>query len=336
MSRSIFSTYKQGENRVTSTILSVLENINTSIVTEILQTFLEDSTLELIKYENQINSSDSVPDARIKGLFDFVIETKIYINKIDSVQIEKHLNGLDYEFSKLVILTPDLDYPDILRNIDHPRAKSIIWGNFNQLILSIDSVLEDNKLILDREAFLLNQLKYFILNENLISEDYSNKVIIVPAREAWPFYQNYSIYRCQSNRFFQKASYMGFYSNGVIKTIIPKIIGYIDDINLHFDDLKKIDKNRIKTEGNNTKNQIINRLLVYKNNMIEKEQNNQLNGNFKYIILSDIDDSKTKKLSSEIINDKVSKTNKNTAFVQKQGYYDFSLLKAASFTSDLT
>jgi F0F1-type ATP synthase delta subunit len=59
MANSIFSTYSTPENRVTSTILAVFEKINSTTVTRILQVLMEDSTIELIEYENQVKATDS-------------------------------------------------------------------------------------------------------------------------------------------------------------------------------------------------------------------------------------------------------------------------------------
>lgn len=328
MANSIFSTYNTTENRVTSTILAVFEKLNSSTVTRILQVFLEDSTIELIEYENQVKSHDSVPDGRIKGLFDYVIETKVVPNKIDKKQIKNHCKFLKYDFSRLLVLTPDPDYPKTLKELDSEYTDKIIWGNFDKIIEGINSVIQESILLLDREKFLLSELKEFIINQQLIAEDYSQKVLIVPAGRAWGFYEKYSIYRCQANRTFQQSSYLGFYADKQIKDFFPKILGYIDNLNIQKDDLDSI-KITVVNKGN--KQEIKNRIIEIKNRLNPGDWNE----NFKFIVLTEKDNCETFKSDNPIANDKTSYSDKATAFVQKQTYLNLENLKGKKYTSEL-
>lgn len=328
MANSIFSTYSTPENRVTSTILAVFEKINSTTVTRILQVLMEDSTIELIEYENQVKASDSVPDGRIKGLFDYVIETKVVADSIKKKQIENHCKSLKYDFSRLLILTPDFGYPSILNEIDGKYSEKIIWGNFDKIIEGIDSVLQESILLLDREKFLLLELKEFITNERLTAEDYSKKSVIVPAGKAWDFYQTYTIYRCQPNRTFKPTTYMGFYADRQIKEYFPKILGYVDSLNIQEDDLTTIS---IKTVNGTSEQTVRNRLVELKNRL----QADEWNGYYKYIVLTDINDSATLKNTNPIDNDKTSYSDKGTAFVQKQTYLNIDDIKGKKYTSEL-
>jgi len=102
MKNSIFSTYSQGENRVTSTIVSVFRKINLSTLQEILKYVLNDSTIELIVFKDQFKKKDkkSVPDARISASFDYLIETKIVRDSLKKNQIEWHLEYLGESLEK--------------------------------------------------------------------------------------------------------------------------------------------------------------------------------------------------------------------------------------------
>lgn len=328
MANSIFSTYSITENRVTSTILTVFERLNSSTVTRILQVLMEDSTIELIEYENQVKYSDSTPSGRIKGLFDYFIETKIIPNGIKKKQIENHYKLLKYDFSRLLILTPDYEYPKVLNELNNDIKEKIIWGNFDKITDGIDSVLQEPTLLLDREKFLLLELKEFIVNEKLIAEDYSRKALIIPAGNAWDFYKKYSIYKCQANRTFQPSNYMGFYADKQIKMYFPLILGYIDNLNIQVNDLNKI---KINTINGASEESIKNRLIDIK----KKLQPNEWNKNNKFIILTDITDSKTLKIDNPINNDKTSYSAKGTAFVQKQTYLNIDDLKGKTLTSQL-
>lgn len=328
MATPMFSTYSAAENRVTSTILAVFERLNTATVTRILQVLMEDLTIELIEYVNQVRFSESIPDGRIKGLFDYVIETKIVPNKIRKDQIENHCKMLKYDFSKLLVLTPDYDYPEILKNINPIYKDRIVWGNFDKIIDGINSVLEEHILLLEKEKFLLIELRDFLINEKLTSEDYSRKAVIVPAGFAWEFYQKYSIYRCQANRVFQLCSYMGFYADREIKRFFPKILGFIDSLNIQTDDLNTIE---IKTINGFEKNVVRDKLIHIK----EKLSGNEWNDNYKYFVLTDLDNKETFKLDEPIKNNKMSYSEKGTAFVQKQTYINLEELKGKKFTTEL-
>jgi|SRR5690554_3497934 len=328
MANSIFSTYSTAENRVTSTILAVFEKLNSSTVTRILQILMEDSTVELIEYENQVKSYDSVPDGRIKGLFDYIIETKVVPNGISKKQIKNHCKFLKYDFSRLLVLTPDFDYPTSLKELDSQYTDKIIWGNFDKIIEGIDSVIQESILLLDREKFLLSELKEFIINQRLTAEDYSRKALIIPAGSAWSFYEKHSVYKCQANRTFKQSSYMGFYADKQIKEYFPRILGYIDSLNIQKDDLNTV---KITTVNNSNEQEIRSKLIEIKKGLKPDEWNE----NFKFMVLTEKNDNETFKNDNPIDNDKTSYSDKGTAFVQKQTYLNLDDLRGKKYTSEL-
>lgn len=57
----LFSTYRQGENRVTSSILAVLERIDFGRVEELLAAASGESVLEMVRFVNQPRGLRSVP-----------------------------------------------------------------------------------------------------------------------------------------------------------------------------------------------------------------------------------------------------------------------------------
>ena len=54
--------------------------------------------------------------------------------------------------------------------------------------------------------------------------------VIVPAKEAWPFYEEHGVYICQPGRYFRQISHIGFYCDGAVQREIPKIIERIDRV----------------------------------------------------------------------------------------------------------
>lgn len=334
MNKSIFSTYSQGENRVTSTIISVFSKVNFATLVRLFQYFLEDDTIELVKFENQIKSSkfDSVPDARISGSFNYLIETKVYPNKIDIRQIKKHLKFLETDNmldSKLLLLTPDSEKPKVLKEVGDTE---LYWVNFDKLIDAISTSIEEDNLMSEREKYLLLELREFILDSNLNSEDISEKVLIVPASiHARRQYKDLKTYICQPNRTFQKSNYMGFYGNNIISKEIPKIMATIENFDLINQNTESAE---ILLRDGISKEEIIERLNKLQNSA--KEGSWKLDGGNKLIFLSRNAKEGTVILKNEIINDKKSKgTNRRTAYTQKQTYENLGKLKKAEKTSEL-
>ncbi len=61
MTMSLFSTYRQGENRVTATFLAVLERLSLPNIDRILGALLEDNAFNLVTFENQPKGKKSRP-----------------------------------------------------------------------------------------------------------------------------------------------------------------------------------------------------------------------------------------------------------------------------------
>jgi len=57
----LFSTYRQGENRVTSSMLAVFERIDLSLLEEILAAAAGEASLEMVSFTNQPPASDRSP-----------------------------------------------------------------------------------------------------------------------------------------------------------------------------------------------------------------------------------------------------------------------------------
>lgn len=261
-------------------------------------------------------------------MFDYIIETKVVTNGINKKQIMNHCKFLKYDFSRLLVLTPDFDYPKELRELDSKYTDNIIWGNFDRIIEGINSVIEESILLLDREKFLLLELKEFIINHRLTAEDYSRKALVVPAGSAWEFYKKYSLYKCQANRTFQQSSFMGFYAHGQIKEYFPKILGYIESLNIQTDNLDTLE---IITLNSAKIEDLRDRIIEIKKTL----QPNEWNENFKFMFLTEMTNPETFKNDNPIDNDKTSYSNKETAFVQRQTYINIDEIKGKKLTSEL-
>ena len=94
MTTPLFSTYRQGENRVTATLVAVLLRLSLSNIDRILQALLEDTAFSLVTFDNQPRGKESTPDARIGTGAAVWFETKTVRNAVSTQQVKSHLNSL--------------------------------------------------------------------------------------------------------------------------------------------------------------------------------------------------------------------------------------------------
>ena len=121
----LFSTYRHGENRITATLLAVLQRLSLPNIDPILQALLEDPAFSLVTFDNLPKGKNSTPDARIGTGSAIWIETKRVRNAVRSSQLENHLNSLRHR-ENLLLLTPDDLAPTVLDD-------RIAWSNFRTL-----------------------------------------------------------------------------------------------------------------------------------------------------------------------------------------------------------
>ncbi|MCY3682679.1 MAG: hypothetical protein OXH16_14860 [Gemmatimonadetes bacterium] len=181
MSNNLFSTYRQGENRITSTFLAVLQRLSLPNIDRILGTLIGDTAFSLVSFENQPKGERSTPDARIRTGSDIWIETKTKPNAVRSEQVMRHLKSLGDD-ERLLLLTPDDNQPGDFEN-------RVIWSNFRTLVTAIEEILEDkSEPPSEKEAFLLREFILMIQEDGLTGSTES-RVLVVAAREAWPTYK---------------------------------------------------------------------------------------------------------------------------------------------------
>lgn len=331
MSQCLFSTYSQNENRVTSTFLAVLRSLSLNLMQQIIGAMIGDE-VELISFTNQPASkrqkNHSVPDAKISGDFEILIETKLQQNAVEKGQIEKHQEQLgDRKNAYLVILTPDPACPGVVENISSKDPR-IMWCSFNQINNIINDFFENgSEVISEKEAFLLKNFQMLLDHENLLSNP---EVLIIPASFAWSHYLNTSSYVCQPNRTFQKTTHIAFYNRGKIMRKVPKILKTVNEVVFgeegYFEVLSDDwDQSDEKKFGKTMKE------------VVEKSIGSSLRKvgeSHKVLLLTGPEEEATISID-EILNDSVDKNGAPTAFVQRQRYTSLEKLKKAAKTSDL-
>jgi hypothetical protein len=225
----LFSTYRQGENRVTASMLAVFERVDLGVVEELFAAASGESSLVFVTFANQVAShASSIPDAAIEANFRYLFEVKTVADAVDRLQLEGHLESLDGAFAdeRLFVITPDVAQPDRVTEIGDPR---LVWFNFVSLSQAIDGVLNDPMVPISEQArFLLRELQALFLHEGLLAHQ---DVVVVAARRAYPEYLNLSAYICAAGRSFRRGvRRMGFYTNNAIQPEVPKILGCKDNV----------------------------------------------------------------------------------------------------------
>lgn len=332
---SIFSTYTQGENRVTSTIIAVFQRLHINTLNELLISVLSDNSVDLVKFNNQPKYQKSVPDAEIKSSFHYLFETKIQLNSVNLDQLKNHLLNLTNRKiidSRLILITPDAEQPAVLS--DASLAKEpIYWFNFSDLLAGIDDILIDYRFLTTVERYLLEELKSFVENTaGLLPEDISKKVLIIPAGKfAKTHGQHYYAYICQANRSFQPSAYLAYYLSGAIDTNVPKILGYVNSFHLLNDNPNTANIEIV--DPTISMGYLQQRLADLQQQVINEKWENV--DYHKIFLLSKNADEGTISLKAPVTNDKKSSSNKNTAFLQKQRYTNIDRLQKAKTTTDL-
>jgi hypothetical protein len=85
----LFSTYRGGENRVTSSMLAVFERVGVATLETLLGAAIGETSLSLVQFRNQAAGPHkaSVPDAAISARFTYLFEVKTERGALDRGQL---------------------------------------------------------------------------------------------------------------------------------------------------------------------------------------------------------------------------------------------------------
>jgi hypothetical protein len=320
----LFSTYRQGENRVTSSMVAVFERIDLSLLESVLAAASGESSLQMVSFTNQpAGKGHSVPDARISARFAYWFEIKTSRNALGQVQLAEHLSNLDDEGEeRLFVITPDAQQPEVITAFGDPR---VVWFSFRSLHEAIDSVAKDPAGLMPEQArFLLRELQALLVEDGLVDND---DVVIVAARFAYPEYLKHSVYICQDGRAFRDGlTHMGFYANAAIQAHVPCIRHREDHVMFTADEAttRKASSGTDRMLG-----EIIETALAAGTREAGKQ--------YQIFLLSELEDPETVCLARPIENDTVSESGRPWAWTLGQRYVSLTGLTQAGIavTSDL-
>lgn len=218
----LFSTYRQGENRVTASMLAVFERLDISLLERLLHSVAGEASLPFVQFTNQVASEGhTVPDAAISASFRYLFEVKTERDAVRSDQLDGHLEQLKGAFAheRLFLVTPDPIEPAAVA----ARSGRVVWFNFLSLSQAIDELLADPlELVGEQARFLLRELQALFLQDGLLLE--AEDTVVVAARYAYPQYMMTSAYVCQPDRSFRAGlTHMAFYKEGSIQPYVPTI-----------------------------------------------------------------------------------------------------------------
>lgn len=228
--RPLFSTFRQGENRVTGSMIAVFERLDLETLRTILAGACGDAEMELVRFALQPASKagPSVPDASIAGSFHYLFETKTAFDAITSPkQVRKHLkhfSGVSDVDERLFVVTPD---PVTPRAVSQIKDSRVVWFSFKMLDQAILDVLneedtpEEERLLLRAdERVLLREFHAFLTEERLLGRE---DTVIVAAGWAYGFYRDTGTYVCQSGRFRPGREHLAFYRAKQIEPEVARI-----------------------------------------------------------------------------------------------------------------
>ena len=337
---SIFSTYEQRENRVTSTFTTLLRTLSIDQAQMLLDMLLEESGLELVTIKNQSGQVESTPDAEISGNFKIFIETKVEPKAINWKQLKRHCKALPPDLveqgrAALILLTPDAKSP-----IPESCELPIVWLNFDTLVDALEK-LDETSFLSEKERFFIQNYKEYLAEEGLLSMA-ENRVVVVPAGLAWEEYQECNAYICQERRTFQPSKRLAFYTKGEIKPQIPEILAVFDSVFFPEKDEKFEPEKHIllpsdvKSLDDSIRQQLVDAVNCW------REKRNEYGRNFKVFLLSpyleNTDEAPNNKHKGTwLLSDSVKHKPKGkmTAYVQNQRNVDFNSLKKAKTTATL-
>lgn len=332
MRNPLFSSYRAGENRVTSSTLAVFERLDLSLVQELLEA-ATDSGAELttVTFDNQVINVGAVPDARISASFVWWFETKTSRGRYsgeghDRHQVRKHAKQLEVAPQAwLFVLTPDPLRPAWFSELDgvaEEVRERVLWLGFRQLAEAIMSVTSDaGRLIGEQARFLLMELVALYEADGLLASD---DTVVVAARVAWPEYLQSGAYVCQPRRAFREGvTHLGFYAQGAIQHLVPRIRTYLPSV--PFTRREAADR---RARGEQELGDLIDELLT---------TSTRVEGDiFGVVMLTGAEDRDTVVLPHVITNDTVTSAGRRWAWTLGQRYTRLERLRSGvSFTSEL-
>lgn len=320
----LFSTYRQGENRVTGSVLAVFQRIDAGHLARLLSESTGESDLAFVSFANQAaGSGGSVPDAEISASFHYLFEVKTATNALTKQQLAAHLKHFKSEraHQRLFVLTPDPEAPAVVEKLGDER---VAWLSFRSLDRAVAGLLEDGtELVSEQERFLLHEMRALFEHEGLLEH---RDTVVVAARVAYPEYLTAHAYVCQPGRPFRAGlDRLGFYAGGAIQREVPLILYREDQVVFSADEATA--RKKSGRPGESAVGAVVERLLGTNSRVVGES--------YQVFVLSPPDADETLRLDHPIKNTKVDRNGRPWAWTMSQTYVEAEALRKVSTTSEL-
>lgn len=329
MPNPLFSSYRAGENRVTSSMLAVFERLDLALVEQLLSV-ATGAELRTVAFENQVVGVSSTPDARISARFTWFFETKTvrgaYVGEGHArQQVREHAALVRGDAEALLfVLTPDPVAPPWfaeLDGVDDDVRTRVLWLGFRDLAEAIRAVTTDTtRLIGEQSRFLLAELVALFETDGLLTSD---DTVVVAARAAWPEYQRYGAYVGQPHRAFREGlTHFAFYTDGAIQPLVARIECHIPAL-----PFTRVEAEARRAKGETRVAEVIEQLL---------DDGARTDGeSYCLLLLSGPSASEAVVLDHAVVNDTVTAGGRGAAWTQRQRYTRLDVLAKARRTSEL-
>jgi hypothetical protein len=143
--------------------------------------------------------------------------------------------------------------------------------------------------------------------------------VVVPARYAWPLYEECRAYICQAGRAFRAIDRVAFYADREIKRDIPAVIHRRDNV-----EWTSEESERLRASSDRHDRKIA--------DVIVKSEEIWTDGRYQIFLLTSPGDPKHRQLNVALSHDG---NGRGSAFVQRQRYVSLHSLETAATTADL-
>jgi hypothetical protein len=321
----LFSTYRQGENRVTSSMLAVFERIDLSLLETILAAAAGESSLQMVTFTNQPPGRGARSLTRasrpgsLTGSRSRPPSTPSRPNSSPSTSPTSARRPAQNGCSSS---PPDAEQPDAIAAVNDPR---VVWFNFRSLHDAIDAAVSDpTGIVAEQGRFLLRELQALLVEDGLVDSD---DVVVVAARFAYPEYLRRGAYVCKPERAFRSAlTHLGFYANSTIQPHVPRI-RYREDL------VAFTDEEAAARRGGSDNDRLVGEVIVALLDDGTREEGKQ----YQVFLLSGPEGPDTVRLAQPIANDTVTESGRPWAWTMHQRYASLANLTrpGVAVTSDL-
>ncbi len=144
--------------------------------------------------------------------------------------------------------------------------------------------------------------------------------VVVPAKAAWPLYENCRAYVCQAGRAFRVFDRVAFYTDREIKPDVPGVLHRRDNVEWTHEEAARLARSDDRYDRKIAKVIATTRSAGWPS------------GRYQVFLLTQPGDSRHRRLPAAIVH---KAAGKGSAFVQRQRYVSLHALETASTTSDL-